>query len=94
MRLPQKLPYDLMQTKWASQLDPLLANQLTQGLLLTDKILAPGDTTINHLLGRKMVGWIITDQDAAASIYRSKPLNDLTLTLNSTVEVTVNLWVF
>ena len=92
--LPQKLPYELMLTKWASELNPVLANDLIQGILLKGTKLSIGSNVINHLLGRTMVGWYVVDQDAAASIYRSAPLNDQTLTLTSNAVTTVNLWVF
>lgn len=94
MGLPKKLPLDLMQDRWASQLNPLLSNQITQGALLKDIFLVSGMTVINHLLGRKMVGWIISDITGAALIYRSAPLDDQTLTITSDSPVTVNLWVF
>ncbi len=91
--LPQKLPLHLLQTQWAAKLDPLISNQLTQGLLLSQALIN-GVTTFNHKLGRQMVGWILTDQDSSADIYRSAPLNSQTLTLTSSAAVTVSLWVF
>lgn len=94
MSLPLRLPSDQMQQLWKSQLDPLLANQLTQGQLLTGISLHMGENDINTLLSRKQVGWIIVDQTAAASIFRSRPFNSVTLTLNSSAPCTVNLWVF
>ena len=39
-------------------------------------------------------GWIISDQSAAASIYRSAAFNDLTLTLTSSAPCTINLVVY
>lgn len=94
MGLPKKLPLDLMQDRWASILNPLLSNQLTQGLLLKDQFLTNGVTILNHRLGRKMVGWFITDISGAAQIYRAAPLDDLTLTLTSDAAVVASLWVF
>ena len=49
---------------------------------------------INHKLQRTQQGWFITDQNGAASIYRSQPFNSTTLTLTSNASVAVNLWVF
>jgi hypothetical protein len=92
-QLPLNLDLSQMQTKWKSQLDQLLSNELTQGSLISQS-LASGSNTINHLLGRQQVGWIIVDQDAAATIYRSQPLNAKTLTLNASAPVNVALWVF
>jgi hypothetical protein len=41
-----------------------------------------------------MQGWMITDINAAAAIYRSAPLNNLTLTLNASAACIVNIGVF
>lgn len=98
MALPQIQSPDqtlmLIQTKWASQLNPLLSNKLTQGNLLQNVALINGSTTINHLLSRMMQGWILVDKDASVIIYRSQPLNAQTLTLTSNGAVNVSLWVF
>lgn len=92
--LPQKLPYEMMITRWASILNPLLKNQLSQGQLISNISLNAGVNVINHLLGRTQIGFIITDIDAAAQIYRSAPLNNLTLSLTSDNPCTVSLWCF
>jgi hypothetical protein len=84
----------LMQKQWTSQLNPLLAVSITQGSLLTNKLLNIGTNTFNHYLGKQMSGWFIVDQDAKASIYRSQPLNSQSLTLTSDEVVTIALWVF
>jgi hypothetical protein len=84
----------LLQKQWASQLNPLLANMLVEGSLLQDIPLIIGSSTFNHYLGKQMTGWILTDQNASASIYRSAPLNSQTLTLTSDAVVNVSLWVF
>lgn len=92
--LPQKLPYDMHQTAWAQQLDPIIRNQLLQGILIQNISLKTGVNVINHKLGRKQIGYIITDIDSAAIIYRSQPLNALTLTLTSDADATISLWMF
>ncbi len=84
----------LMQKQWTSQLNPLLANMLTQGSVLTNISLKSGATTFNHYLGRLQAGWILTDQNAASSIYRSEPFNAQNLTLTSSNACVVSLWVF
>lgn len=84
----------LMQTKWAAELNPVLANPATNPSLLTGIKLINGVTVINHKLGQKMQGWAVVDVDGAATIYRSAPLNNLTLTLTSSAAVTVALEVF
>jgi hypothetical protein len=83
-----------MQTQWKSQIQPALNNPLNNGVVLTNITLAIGDNVINHKLQRMQQGWIITDITGAATIYRDAPFNTLTLTLNSSAIVTINLLVF
>lgn len=94
MQLPLKLPYDLMQTKWASILNPLIANPTNNISILKNVQLKSGANMINHLLGRLPQGWLVLDLDGPATIYRSQPFNDLILTLTSNAAVTVTLGVF
>jgi hypothetical protein len=87
----------LMQTAWAQQLNPLIGNPLNNGVLLKSVSLINGTTQVNHKLGRKLVGYIVTRQRAAASIHDSQDTNSmpaLTLSLVSNADVTVDLWVF
>lgn len=94
MILPQKLSLDMMQTRWASIINPFLTKVFLGGSLLQNVSLINGVTVINHLLGRQMNGWVIADINAAANIYRSQPMNGLTLTLTSDAICTVNIYVF
>lgn len=84
----------LLQTNWAAIINPLIKNPISKGIFLPGVALVSGTNVINHLLGRKQQGWIVSDIDAVASIYRSEPLNNLTLTLNSSANCTVTLYVF
>lgn len=84
----------LMQTRWKSELDPIIQNPLTDPLILTSVSLAPGVNVINHRLGRKPQGWFISDVNAAITLYRSQPFNDLTLTLTSSGVAIINLVVY
>lgn len=92
--LSSKIEWELANPLWAQTLNPIVGNPILSGKTLTKIQLINGTTIINHGLGRLMQGWFITDQNALASIYRSTPLNDSTLTLTSSAIVTVNLWVF
>jgi len=96
MPLPLGLPLPTMQTRWKAEIDPVLSNPANSINILKNVSLTTGSNTINHLLGRVMQGWFIVDQQEAASIYRpsTAPFNDLTLTLVSSANVTVNLGVF
>lgn len=84
----------LLQTSWKVELDPVLANPLVNGIFRKGIALINGATTINHLLGRKQQGFILTDINGSASVYRSQPFNNLTLTLTSNAVVTVDIYVF
>lgn len=87
----------LLQTKWKSILDPLLATSSVQSSILPNVILSNGTTVINHKLGRKLVGWKIVRQRAAASIYDTQDSNQtpqLTLVLVSNAVVVVDIEVF
>lgn len=84
----------LLQTSWQAQLNPLLLNPLVQGISRNNLVLSSGVNTINHLLGRKPLGFVITDINASATIFRSQPFNPLTLTLTASANATVNLYVF
>lgn len=83
-----------MQTQWASELNPFLANPLNGVSILEGVSLINGVTVINHLLGQKQQGWFLLDINGAATIYRSAPFNSTTLTLTSSAAVTVNIGVF
>lgn len=84
----------LMQTQWATQINPVIQNPANKSLLLKDVSLSVGDNVINHRLGRTPQGWKIIDINGVSDIYRSASLNDLTLTLNSSAAVTVSLEIF
>ncbi len=85
----------LLQTNWASQLNPVVANPIVQGVQVTGITLAANTPlVINHLLSRKMQGWFVVDQNAAASIYRTQPFNSKTITLEANANVVVNIWCY
>jgi len=97
MSLPKQLPLALMQTQWATQLDPVINNPLVNGRLVSNIQLSNGTTVINHKLGRKLIGWFITGIDGAATVYDNQATNQtpqLTLSLTSNAAVTASLWVF
>jgi hypothetical protein len=93
VNLPLRLSLQQTQTQWSALLNPVLVNILLNGHLIKAHLIN-GVTVVNHGLGSNMNGWIISDQDGAAQIYRSQPLNDKTLTLTSNAAVNVALWVF
>jgi hypothetical protein len=87
----------LLQSNWASLLDPLLDQLITKGQILENIQLANGANTINHKLGRKLLGWFIVRQRALASIYDTQDTNPtpaVTLRLTSDASVKVDIFVF
>lgn len=89
--------FGLMQTRWASEINPLLLSPFLQGRLIQNVSLSTGDNVVNHGLNRKLQGWVLVRQRAAATIYDKQDLNqipNLTLTLNTSANVSVDLYVF
>ena len=86
----------LMQSRWKSQLDPILRNPLLDGVLIKGIQINNGFTIINHGLGRTQLGWFIVDQVGPNNINRppTSAFSDTTLTLVSSVSVTIALWCF
>lgn len=96
MSLPLNLPLAIMQTRWKSELDPLLSNPLNGISILENVSLINGSNTLNHRLGQIMQGWFLVDIQGIASIYRpsTSPFNSLTLTLVSSAAVQASIGVF
>lgn len=86
--------FQLMQNRWSAILNPLLAKPLSSANIVKGVQIVTGVNVINHLLGRKMQGWIISDIDASAILYRSQPMNDKTITITSNGNCTIDLVVF
>lgn len=84
----------MMQTQWAAVLEPVISSPIALPSLLSGVVLNNGVTVVNHKLGRVPQGWILTDINGSASIFRSAAFNPLTLTLTSNQTVTVGLAVF
>lgn len=84
-----------MQTKWAASLNPLLALPILNGNLISNVFLTTAvPKAINHLLGRNPLGWFLTDQNSSATIWRTQPFNQYTLTLEASADITISFWVF
>lgn len=94
MSLPTKLPWELANSQWAATLNPIVNSPSSNLSVLKNVSLITGANTINHLLGRTMQGWFFVDINAAITYYRSKPLNDLTLTLTCSGPAIASIGVF
>lgn len=96
--LPQRLQLPAMQTQWASQLDPIIANPMNSLLLLKGVVLKTGANSVNHRLGQTLQGWFITRYNGSwAQVYDTQASNQtpqLTLNLEASAPVTVDLAVF
>lgn len=98
VKLPQKLQLDQMQSQWAAAINPVLVNPLNNANILKNQSLVSGPNVINHRLGASLQGWsIVRMRGVAASIYDTQDTNQtpqLTLNLNSSTAVVVDLMVF
>lgn len=71
--------------------NPLISGRLIEGVVLT--LAAP--VIINHRLGKRPQGWIIVDvQSAGTPIIKRTAWDNLTLTLATSADCTVSIWVF
>lgn len=89
--------FQLMQSAWATAINPLLRNAALNGSLIQNVVLVTGSNQVNHKLGRKLQGWFIVRQRAAASVYDQQDSNTspaLTLSLVSSANVNVDIYVF
>jgi hypothetical protein len=87
----------LLQTKWASQINPVLSQPILNGSILFGVSLVTGNNVINHKLGRNLIGWILVGNNSSVSIYDKQSTNpniNQTLILNSSGTATVNILVF
>jgi len=92
--LSPKLDWNTANPIWAQSLNPVIANPMNNVSILENIVLKTGSNIINHKLGRMMIGWVLTDIQADQNVYRSAPLNDLTLTLTASGPVTLSIGVF
>ena len=88
----------LMQTQWANSLNPVIDLPLNSALIINDISLSTGSNVINHRLGRKLQGWMVTRmKNSFVQIYDQQSTNtmtDKTLVLNSSGAGLIDLLVF
>lgn len=103
-------PFQLMQTQWKSQIDPILIVPILGGHQMHSVPLISGTNVINHQLGAKLQGWFIVRKrqwlsSGTPTVYDVTDTQDnnsqptLTLQLYSTQGTTgnpvmVDLWVY
>jgi hypothetical protein len=96
-KLPQELPWNDADNKWASILNPVVASPIVNGSLLSNVALIAGTTIVNHKLGRTLRGWLIVGINGPATVYDNQAANqmaNLTLSLTSDAAIVCSLWVF
>lgn len=72
-------------------------NPILDGITIENiSLSSSGANTINHKLGRKIKGWIITKIQANANVWESstQPLPSSTLVLETSANCTISLYVF
>lgn len=92
--LSTNLPWELANSKWAQSINPILAIPMLSGKEIQGVKLVTGVNVFSHKLGRQPQGWYHTDLTAAATIFRSAPFDKDTLTLTSSANCEVSIWIF
>lgn len=95
--LPQKLPWEMAQTRWANEINPIIDNPLNGASVLQNVSLVTGTNVINHKLGKPLQGWYTTRKRASSDIYDNQDSNQtpqLTLVLIASAPVVIDLAVF
>lgn len=95
MALSAKLPWDLANPRWASELNPFLALPILNGNLVSSiALIANKPQAINHLLGRMPQGWFLTDNVTDTAVWRARDFSQYTITLQSSQDTTISFWIF
>lgn len=86
----------MLQTRWASFINPLLASPLKSPYILTSIDLVSGNNIINHLQEKELTGYIIIKMVGSyADIYEvPSTMPKKTLILNASAPTTIDLMVF
>lgn len=93
--LSSNMPWDLANNIWAQALNPILGNMMIQGKMISGIALTASTAkVINHGLGRMMTGWWVVDNTANCTVWRTQNLNTKTITIESSADTTIALWVF
>lgn len=93
--LSPKLSWEQANPKWAAALNPLLALSLVNGQQIDGIILSAGvPFAVYHSLGQKPSGWFVVDTNAATTVFRTQPFSPKTLTLQSSANATISIWVY
>lgn len=93
--LSPKLPWEQAGPRWASQLNPVLSNPLITGQQIDSIILAANTPlVVYHSLGQNPQGWIVVDNTANSYIIRTQPFNAQSITLESSADTVIAIWIY
>jgi len=92
--LSNKLDWAIANPIWSAALNPVLANPLNNMSVIENFQFKAGTNIIAHHLGHLMQGWFIVDIQGIATIFRSAPMNSLTLTLTVSAPVIASIGVY
>ena len=100
-KLSTNLPWPLANPLWAQQINALIGDvdeimsvPFIQGYLLSGIVLsASTPKAIPHNLGVVPMGWILTDNQASATVWRVSWTAQV-ITLEASANTTINVWVF
>lgn len=94
-QISSKLPNDLMQPQWAQQINQLLKIPFLDGIAIKDIALTASTPLATPIrIGRVQQGWLLTDNSANCTVWRTQPFNAQTITLESSADTTISIWVF
>ncbi len=94
-QLSAKLDWELANPLWAAALNPVINNPIVLGHQISNIVMASGvPVVINHGLDRMMQGWYLVDNNANCIVWRTQNLNTKTLTIESSADTTIALWVY
>lgn len=86
-----------IQDNTAAVVNPIVANPILNGILITEVELTTGNNVINHKLGRPLEGWILVRQRSQADIWDDQDDNatpQYTLDLVTDADTSVDLYIF
>lgn len=86
-----------IQSQIISSVDPILANPIVNGRLIQSLSVVTGSNTIDHGLGRELLGWIVVRNNANVTFYDTQSSNAnpaRTLLLTASGNATISLYVF
>lgn len=87
-----------VQTNIQEYVEPLTDNPILDGVLIQNITLTAGTSTpVKHKLGRKPLGWVVVRKRAESTVWDTQDNNELptlTLELDCSANVTVDLWIF